>query len=109
MNKLFLSFIFSVILVLSIIFLIENCWSLVGFIIGLIMFFSLTVFLSSFKNIMGVFVITTITFLFYYFTIKHEYMGAILGSLNGLIIGGGLYYYKTSKAAVIDKKDIRKH
>ncbi len=108
-NKLTTGIFLALLFAGAIIVLIEKEWSFLQFFIGLILFLLPSMFLSSFKNTLGIFIWAVGLVLLGYISVKYEYWSVILGAVNGFGLGFFIHYYKTSKATVVDIKKIKKH
>ena len=107
-SKLLFSLLLAIIISVSVISIIETNWSIFQFVIGLIVFLLPFMFLSSFKNTLGLFILTVLILLFIYFSLKYYYYGTLLGAINGITIGLFISFFKTSKASVINIKELKK-
>ena len=98
--KLIIGIIVSLISTALIILSIENQYSFWQIFIAFISFIAPTIFLSSIKNNVGVFLLLTFTFLFIYLLYKYEFKDAWVGIGLAFTIGFPIHFYKVRHTKV---------
>jgi|TARA_B110000211_G_C13983179_1_gene510414 hypothetical protein len=102
-NNIITGIIFAITIGGIIILSIEYDKSFTQVLAGYILFIFPAIFISSFNSKILSFALALITLFIAYFLYSFKYYDTTIGIILAIISGGGLYYYRVSKAKVFKK------